>query len=69
MAKKQKKGSTNEIVDLLKKLLMIELQREGVRQNKIRDIVGGGMGEVNKFLKLLVTDDEKKKKKTRPKVS
>lgn len=53
MAKKQKKGSTNEMVNLLKKLLMIELQREGVSQNKIRDIVGGEIGEVNKFFKLI----------------
>jgi len=47
------KDSMKETAELLKKLLMIELYREGVSQGNIRNIVGGGIGEVNKFLKLI----------------
>jgi hypothetical protein len=53
MAKKQKKDSTNEMVELIKKILMIGLYREGVSQNNIRKVVGGGIGEINKFFKFI----------------
>ncbi|MBZ9571795.1 hypothetical protein KJA15_00415 [Patescibacteria group bacterium] len=51
--KQEKKSETEEIIDLLKKLLIVELSRAGMTQRKIRKIVGTDINMVNKIAKHL----------------
>jgi hypothetical protein len=51
MAKAQDIGE--KTVDLLRKLLIVQLGLAGVGQAQVRTIVGGGMNDVNAILKLL----------------
>ncbi len=54
MKKQQKKESkTEEIIDLLKKLLIVEFSRAGMTQREIRKIVGTDINMVNKIAKCL----------------
>ena len=39
--------------ELLRKLMIVQLGLAGVGQLQIRQIVGGGMGEINSIVKLL----------------
>ena len=51
MAKSLEAGE--KTVDLLRKLLIVQLGLAGVGQAQIRTIVGGGMNDINAIVKLL----------------
>jgi hypothetical protein len=54
MAKRREKMEPNErTAELLRKLTIVQLGLAGVGQLQIRQIVGGGMGEINSIVKLL----------------
>jgi hypothetical protein len=52
-----KKGEHTEAGDktaeLVRKLIIVQLALAGVVQSQIRQIVGGGMGEINSLVKLV----------------
>lgn len=57
-----KNGSlTDEVADLLRKLLIVQLGLAGVSQQNIRAIVGCNLNRVNAVMKLVNTKGEKTK--------
>ena len=53
MAKRSNLSSTEEQLDLLRKILIIQLALAGVPQNTVRAIVGGDIRRVNDVMKHL----------------
>ena len=60
MAQRQRSGgATDESVEVLKDLLIVQLGLAGVPQTQIRTIVGCGMNRVNRIVKHLRTGGQK----------
>jgi len=51
--KKPAKRQNNEVAELLKDLIIVELGRAGVPQLEIRKIVGGDIHRVNRIVKFM----------------
>ncbi len=49
--KQEKKSEIGEIIELLKKLLIIELGKTGMPQRDIRKVVGIDINKVNRLVK------------------
>ena len=56
MAKRREQVEPNQrTAELVRTLTIIQLGLAGIGQSQIRKIVGGGMGEINRIVKLLRT--------------
>lgn len=53
MPKKAPKAPNNEQVELLRKILIVQLGLAGMAQSTVRTIVGGDMWRVNEIMKHL----------------
>lgn len=60
MSPKRERKKTNEIAEVLKNLLIVELAKAGVPQPEIRRIVGGDIVRVNRIARFF----KKKRKET-----